>query len=151
MQPDPQLVLRDIHPSPVPSWWPLAPGWWVLAALVLMACVFALRLLWRRRQRRRALARLFDESVDRAATPAARIATMSDLLRRAARRRHRDADKLRGEAWLRFLDQDLKTPVFATGAGSILADGAFRRDVTPLQADALHPLARARFLQWMAA
>jgi hypothetical protein len=60
--PDPQsLPLRDIHlPPPVP-WWPLAPGWWVLAGSVLVAIVLAWW-AWRRhagrRLRRAALAEI---------------------------------------------------------------------------------------------
>jgi len=51
--PDPQsLPLRDIHlPPPVP-WWPLAPGWWVLAGAVIVAIALALW-AWRRRAGRR--------------------------------------------------------------------------------------------------
>lgn len=51
--PDPQsLPLRDIHlPPPVP-WWPLAPGWWVLAGSVLVAIALAWW-AWRRHAGRR--------------------------------------------------------------------------------------------------
>jgi len=42
--------LRDIHlPDPV-SWWPLAPGWWALGAIVL-ACSAAVLIFVRRRRR----------------------------------------------------------------------------------------------------
>lgn len=145
------LVLRDIHQPPAPSWWPPAPGWWIVVACVLLAVVVALWFAWRRRRRRRALARMFDDAVDHAATPAARIAAMSELLRRAARRLDPAADKLLGDDWLRFLDKGLKVPTFAAGAGSVLRDGAFRRDVSALEVDALRQLTRARFLDWMAA
>jgi hypothetical protein len=44
-QADPLAQLRDIHlPEPV-SWWPLAPGWWVLALLLLLMLFFTVRWL----------------------------------------------------------------------------------------------------------
>ena len=103
----------------------------------------------RRRQRRRAIARLFDDTVAQAATAAAKIAAMSELLRRAARRIDPHADTLLGDDWLRFLDRGLKVPVFAAGAGAALRDGGYRREVSGPEVDAVWPLARARFLDWM--
>lgn len=51
-----EIPLRDIHlPEPI-SWWPLAPGWWILLASLIMIAVIAF-LVWRfmsRRQLRRA-------------------------------------------------------------------------------------------------
>ena len=42
--------LRDIHLPAAVSWWPLAPGWWVLLAVVLItAVVFGLLEIRRRR------------------------------------------------------------------------------------------------------
>ena len=144
------LVLRDIHQPPPPSWWPPAPGWWlVVAAIVLVAGVVLWR-RWRRRQRMRGFASMFDEAVARAQTPPAQVAAMSELLRRAARRRDPDADKLLGDDWLRFLDSGLPSPVFATGAGAALRDAGYRRDVAAHEVDALRPIARMRFMDWMA-
>ncbi|MFC3550844.1 DUF4381 family protein [Lysobacter cavernae] len=147
------LALRDIHQPPAPSWWPPAPGWWLLAAVVLV--VIAVLWFWRaRRQRkRRAIAALFDQTLAAADTPAAQVAAMSELLRRAARRRDAQADRLHGDAWLAFLDHDDKpgSPAFAQGAGRLLLDGGFRREVDAAQVEALRVLARARFLQWMGA
>ena len=41
--------LRDYHlPEPI-SWWPPAPGWWLLASLAVAA--LAVLLLWRRERR----------------------------------------------------------------------------------------------------
>ena len=94
---------------------------------------------------------MFDDAVDHAPTSAAKIAAMSELLRRAARRIDPDADKLLGDDWLRFLDKGLKASAFAAGAGTSLGDGGYRRDVSALEVDAVRKLARARFLGWMAA
>lgn len=43
--------LRDIHVPHVP-WWPLAPGWWLLVAIIVAVAV-ALFWRWRRRVHRR--------------------------------------------------------------------------------------------------
>lgn len=144
------LVLRDIHQPPAPPWWPPAPGWWVLLAIVVLLLTALVWRAWRHRRRRRTFEALFDDTVAGAETPSARIAAMSELLRRAARRRDPGADTLVGEDWLRFLDEGLQTPVFAAGIGAVLRDGAFRRDVPPQQVDALQRVARQRFLDWMA-
>ena len=97
------LVLRDVHVPASPSWWPLAPGWWlVLGGLFLLA---AGTVAWRVavRRRRRTWQRWFDAAGD-ALTPAGQVAAMSERLRRAARRLDPSADRLEGDAWLRFLD-----------------------------------------------
>lgn len=147
--PDDALVLRDIHQPAAPPWWPPAPGWWlVLAALALALAAFAWR-RWRRHAQRRAHARLFDTMVERAGMPGEKIAAMSELLRRAARRIDPAADTLAGDDWLGFLDGGLQQPVFSAGAGAVLRDGAYRRDVTALDVAGLQALARARFLDWM--
>ena len=143
------LVLRDIHQSAAPPWWPPAPGWWFAAAAMLLTLAVTGWLAWRRHRRRRAITRLFDEAVAKAGTPAAKIAAMSELLRRAARRIDPQADTLLGEDWLRFLDRGLKMPVFVAGAGAALRDGGYRREVSEREVDAAWPLARARFLDWM--
>ena len=74
---------------------------------------------------------------------------MSELLRRAARRKDASADTLEGEAWLRFLDQGLSQPAFVAGAGALLRDGGFRADVAPHETKALRAVARQRYLDWM--
>lgn len=145
----PDLVLRDIHQPAPPPWWPPAVGWWWLAA-ALLAVSLAL-LGWRvlRARRRRRWARLFDDEVAQARDAAARIAAMSALLRRAARRCSADADRLQGGEWLSFLDSGQPGAPFTAGAGRALVDGAFRPAVDDAEAAALQPLARARFLALM--
>ncbi|WP_159017072.1 DUF4381 domain-containing protein [Cognatiluteimonas profundi] len=144
------LVLRDIHQPPPPSWWPPAPGWWLLVAAIVLVAGVVLWRGWRSRQRMRALASLFDAALARVDTPAEKVAAMSELLRRAAHLRDPGADKLLGDDWLRFLDAGLKVPVFAAGAGAILRDGGYRRDVSLHEVEALQAVSRMRFLEWMA-
>jgi LPXTG-motif cell wall-anchored protein len=145
------LVLRDIHQPPAPPWWPPAPGWWLVMLGIAVLAGIAGWFAWRRRRRARAIACVFDTRLAQARTPSEEVAAMSELLRRAARRRDPDADKLLGDDWLRFLDTGLQAPVFATGAGAILRDGGYRRDVSPQDVEALRMAARTRFLDWMAA
>lgn len=144
------LVLRDIHQPPPPGWWPPAPGWWILAAIVLAIGMAAVWFAARRKRRQRAIVALFDETIEQAQTPAARVAAMSELLRRAARRRDPGADRLQGDDWLRFLDGDRGLCEFSQGAGRLLLDGGYRRDVDAAPLAALQPLARRRYLQLMA-
>jgi len=150
---DPALVLRDIHQPPAPGWWPPAHGWWAVGALLLLVLALLAALAWHRRRRRQAVARLFDQSVAAAETPAAQVAAMSELLRRAARRRDPTADRLEGEAWLGFLnagvDAGSRRPRFEGEVGRLLLEGAYRRETDAAAVAALQPLARARYLEWM--
>src|SRR3546814_11861378 len=84
----------------------------------------------RARPRAAAIVRLFDERLHAANTPVERVAAMSELLRRAARRRDPAADRLQGDAWLAFLDGDRASDVarpFSEGTGRVLLEGGFRR------------------------
>ncbi len=149
MNPQDKLVLKDIHTPLAPSWWPPAPGWWIVAAALLAVIAVWMILRNRRRRRREAAMRIFDDSIDNATTAPAQIATMSELLRRAARHADPSADRLHGEDWLRFLDKDQPLPVFAAGAGRTLLEGGFRRDVGAAELEALRTLTRVRFASLM--
>ena len=143
------LVLRDLHLSTAPSWWPPAPGWWFVAGalLVLAACVLGLRL--RRQRRRRRLLALFD--AETSGTDAnATVAAISSLLRRAARRVDPGADRLDGQPWLDFLDQGRETRRFEGARGALLLEGAYRPGLDPDEVADLRAAARERFIEWMA-
>ena len=147
----PTLALNGIHVPPAPSWWPPAPGWWVVAALVLFGLAFVGWRVGRRQWRRRRWAAMFDAAIVGAQTPAAQVAAMSELLRRAARRVDAAAGTLEGDAWLRFLDRGTPRPAFDGRVGALLHDGGFRREVAVADVEALRTAARARFLDWMSA
>lgn len=143
------LPLRDIHIGMAPSWWPPAPGWWLLA--IAIACAVWGLTQWWLRQRRYRLAVLqeFDRALARAQTPEEQVAQMSELLRRAVRRSNPEADTLTGDAWLQLLDAGAKQPQFVGEYGSLLCEGGYRRRVDPRAAEALLQRARSSYLRWM--
>ncbi|MBD1390251.1 DUF4381 domain-containing protein [Neiella sp. HB171785] len=57
-----QLPLKDIVLAAPVSWWPLAPGWWLLIALLLLLLAWFGRQLWLR-QRAKRFAKLALERV----------------------------------------------------------------------------------------
>lgn len=140
------IPLRDIHLPQAPGWWPPAPGWWLLAALALAVLAAVAVLLWRRIRRRRELLRMFDQRVAAATGAPARVAAISELLRRAALG-HDGAAGLEGEEWLEFLDRDAGAPRFRGELGQLLLEGGYRREVDGAQVELLRKAARARFLQ----
>ena len=143
------LVLRDIHASTAPPWWPPAPGWWLLFAVLLAIVAVLAGWRWHKLRRRHRVERLFDDSIAAARTPTQRVATMSELLRRAARRRDARADRLQGDDWLRFLDAGTRAPLFTGDVGEVLRDGGFRRQVDDAAVAELQVAARTRFVEWM--
>ncbi len=128
------LPLRDIHLPGPPDFWPPAPGWWLLAILLLVLMAGAGFMLWRRlelhRQRQRILAmldRLETGSGDEA-TPEL-LAQLSDLIRRLALTRfpRHEIASLTGHDWLRFLDESGGDGLFSSGPGEVLAQGPYMR------------------------
>ena len=101
--------LRNIHPPDALSFWPPAPGWWLLAALLL--CWIAGRAFSRRSQRRnlrseaRAELGYIGSRYDTHRDPIDLAIDLSSLLRRVALARFgRDVvAALHGEAWIDFL------------------------------------------------
>ncbi len=104
---DPLAALRDIHLPPDVPFFPLAPGWYILAGLVvLVAIILAVReWRWRQTLAYKAL-KMFDAEVGRAEpedTHAVAVAA-SDVLRRLVRAESGEAKAtLTGEAWARLL------------------------------------------------
>ena len=143
-----ELVLRDVHVPAAPSIWPPAPGWWLVGAALLVVVAVICLLRVRQQRKLEARQRLFDEAC-RDLPASAQVAAMSELLRRAARQVDKHADRLQGEDWLRFLDGRAGSD-FSKGAGRLLLEGGFRRDVAGADLAATRHVARARFLTLMA-
>ena len=143
------LVLRDVHAAQAAPLWPPAPGWWMVLAVIVALATIAYFFARRRAMRHRAIERVFDDALARADTPSAQVAAISELLRRAARRRDPDADRFQGDRWRAHLDAGAKHALFAGDAGALLLDGAFRRDVDADAVADLRTRARKRYLEWM--
>lgn len=145
--------LADIHlPAPV-SWWPLAPGWWLL--LTLLAILIFLGYLLRRRQLQRRY-RQYASGLLQAAynqflsdgQSAIYLQQLSQLLRRVARTSYKSRfePNLKGEAWLSWLDLTCpkRTGSFAEGCGRILLNGPYQKNPQG-DIEALHQLC----LEWI--
>ena len=147
---NPQDPLAALHPLRAPgaiSWWPLAPGWWVLIALALLAiAVLTYYLLKRYRAnayRRLALAQL--ESIQAqlaAANPSEKHAAVSDtnaLLKAVALRifpRH-DIAALSGEAWLEFLNKSRRSEATETAFAQDFASAVYSQNAPDMDTEQL--------------
>jgi hypothetical protein len=124
-----QSSLSNLHdlvlPEPV-SWSPLAPGWYVLGAVVVSAAVLLIVKVLRSYQsnRYRRIARQELHNMQ-APTPAA----LAELVKRtalAAYPRELVAG-LSGAAWLQFLDASSGLTSFTQGAGRQLVEQCYAR------------------------
>ena len=130
---DPLAALRDIHVPDAPEFWPPAPGWFVVAGLVIAAGVAATVIGVRRwragRFRREALASLqrLRSRHGAGATDVEIAMELSMLIRRAALARHprEEVAGLAGERWMARLESDL--PGIAMSARTALLEAPYAR------------------------
>ncbi|MDT8397867.1 MAG: DUF4381 domain-containing protein [Pseudomonadales bacterium] len=155
--PDPLSQLADIHLPPAVGFWPPAPGWWLLAAALLVTLYLLARAGFKAlvRHRRKAFAlleleRSYRAFVQKSAFDSSRnqagldfLNEINALLRRVALNLYPDIPVagISGPAWLEFLDSWDQGSSFRQGPGKVLADGAYR-PVFDADAEALHELVR---------
>jgi len=135
MNPGSELPLRDIHlPDPV-SWWPPAPGWWML--LALLVAIALLSGFLHHRYRRNALQRAAQQALHkigedyRQSGDALLLAQqLSILLRRVSVSCYprQEVAGLTGRAWLSLLDRTLPGDEFQQGAGRVLIEAPYALD-----------------------
>lgn len=136
-QMDPLAELRNIHlPDPV-SLFPTAPGWWILAILVLVCIYLLVRWLvrhWRNNRYRRVgikqLNRIFKQ-FEFDEDPKQYLAGFSELLKRLALTVYpRElVASLTGEEWVAFLDQSADSKAFSMGTGQVLMYSTYEREI----------------------
>lgn len=155
MQEDLLQQLRDIHLPAEPSWWPPAPGWWLLAAVAIALLIWALRELrraWLRRQPLK-LARGYYADVY-AAFQAGDIDgrtylnRTNELLKRLYIHGLGDdeARAMSDDRWLAYLDARLGGNGFTSGPGRQLGNQRFQ-SAPEADPEALHPLVTRLFTE----
>lgn len=134
---DPLSQLRDIHLPAHVSWWPPAPGWIFLFLLILTGAILG---YWQwqkfheRYLRRKAaldelkrLEKIYHQPQHRKKV----IQLLSVLLRRVALIDHprHEVAGLKGEAWLKFLNETGQTEAFATESGQLLITAPYNQKI----------------------
>jgi len=132
-----------ISPAPV-AWWPPAPGWWVVAALIPLALwlLWLTRRHWQPRRKPKEVAEAPLDPLRQAAleelarlprpydrAPAGPwLQALNGLLKRVSRARWPDSDShtLSGRAWLAFLDN--RCPAAGLTRWMILVEGGYRSE-----------------------
>ncbi|MFT6420574.1 MAG: hypothetical protein ACJA05_000083 [Porticoccus sp.] len=150
---DPLSQLRDIHlPDPI-GWWPPAPGWWLLALLLLSAMTYCLWRLKKRHQdnryRREALHCLAELKQSLAEQPLEYCHAMLALLRRTAKTAYPD-QALESEltpALLQRLNQQCRRTLFDETLQQQLQVLPYRAD--PENMDHLVISLHAAIKQWL--
>lgn len=126
------LPLRDIHLPEAISWWPPAPGWWLLllTMAVLLAAIPSYRRLRKRSLLKRtvlaeleAIRRQYQQEHNQTEL----VQALSALMRRASISFYQRSDtaSLTGTQWLRHLDETAERKGFEHGDGSILATAPY--------------------------
>ena len=121
------LDLRDIHAPLPPSMWPPAPGWWLLAVVLLAGLLVLARWASRRWQHARLRRRVLQQLQQMEPGDRGLAACVSMLLKQVALARfpRQQVAALNGQAWLEFLDRTGDTDRFQHGPGQVLADGPY--------------------------
>jgi hypothetical protein len=147
------LPLKDIHLPSAISWWPLAPGWWIVFGLIILIALA----WWFRRHIKAwfapslhsiAIGQLDAITADYHLTTQQKVQRISQLLRQSAisSSPRDEVAGLAGERWLQFLDDNNPEKPFSSGVGRSLIDAPYRPDAE-LDIDALVELARDWFKQ----
>jgi len=130
-----EIPLRDLHLPEAISWWPLAPGWWVVIGFAVVLLAYMLRQYFRTRARgaarRHALRKLneltaeFEQHHDAVAFSS----SLSELLRRTmlAYAPRQEVAGLTGDEWLAWLDRDLDQARFQSATGRKLLELPYRQ------------------------
>ncbi|GMR01665.1 MAG: DUF4381 domain-containing protein [Gammaproteobacteria bacterium] len=130
------LNLRDIHlPEPI-SWWPLAPGWWILVACIIFVILtlFIARKIYQARQLKRDITAELEQikqQFKKTQNKSQLARSLSVLLRRANITYNPTSNiaGLTGDDWLTWLDDTNKSSTadtrFQSDTGKILLSAPY--------------------------
>lgn len=141
--------LKDIHLPPAVSIWPLAVGWYIVAAIVLVVTVLVIWLVTKKikaYRHKQAIIKMFDKTIKtvQIEKPQALISEISIFLKQVTMQELEvdNAHLYFGESWLKFLDQQLKTDDFSQGDGRLLLDSYKSKQVSADEQQALIALSK---------
>lgn len=130
-----EIALKDIHLPELPTWWPPAPGWWMLGILLILLIIGFPRLLrWIKQCSNKKLAlrefqrirKIYDQRRDQKQL----VGELSILLRRTIIGYYGRANiaGLTGEKWIRQLNALPQQSLFSEEQQELLINGQYRRD-----------------------
>lgn len=135
MNPQQDLPIRDIHLPDAVSWWPLAPGWWGLLALLVLSVLLIVYIRRRKAKAKNRLPSIHHQVMQELKTvyqiedDTLFIQKLSELLKRVAITKYgKKVSGLTGESWLKFLDSQCEEDTFTKGQGRVLIDLPYRKN-----------------------
>lgn len=140
------LELRDIHLPDTISWWPIAPGWWIVLAslLAFFIIVFVIKKIYVSKQLKRdinAELSLIKQQFQTTQNKSQLAKSLSALLRRTGISYYPKANiaGLTGNDWLIYLDKTntdkSKNTKFQSDIGQILLSAPYLPNDTKLKFD----------------
>lgn len=144
---DPLQELRDIHLPAFPDGWPLAPGWWVLLAVILVVIALGVWAFRYYQELQYSAPRVALLELERLQGQYAQdhdaqglIVGLSALMRRTAISIYprQEVASLSGQQWLLWLDHhsDHDKP-FSQGVAKILADAPYQPTLGEVDCDSV--------------
>ncbi len=142
-----QLDLRDIHLPEAISWWPIAPGWWIILAvtILIITAIFIARKIYLKKQLARDIHTELDDikqQYKQTENKSQLAKSLSILLRRANISYYPKTDKagLIGSEWLTYLDSTMAAAStdkkFQSDIGKVLLSAPYLPDGANLDFDA---------------
>ena len=132
------LELKDISPPAEPGWWLIAPGYLIIAAVLLTLIAIGWMMLRRRKSRRSYTAawlalehiRMTHQQDQDSLHLARELAQWLKQIALLAFPRAK-LEAVTGSDWLAFLDRSLDDESFSRGAGRVFADDIYRQCSEP--------------------
>lgn len=103
---NPLQGLYDIHLPADPSWWPLAPGWWIVMGIIILSATLIIVFQWHNyRWKKNIQGEVNNVILENKSDIRLQLSGLSSILRRVALRQfpHEQVASLHGQAWLEFL------------------------------------------------
>ena len=150
------LPLRDIELPEAISWWPLAPGWWLLLMIIIGLSLLALYCLRKQREKKQALLPHALQQLDAIENQFKQHRNTNELLQQVSMllkqvaveiEKPKQIARLSGQDWLLYLDQKMEGQPFSTGLGQILLYGPYQQRMNSKQDEQGQLIQLAR--QWL--